>query len=707
VITQLNNVMPTANKGTIASCYLSLAAADAAALKATTSGTVGCGGSLVFTVANNGETCPATITVTGADGCGNKVTVTYMAMILTAPPTLYGCPENTNVLCASEIPAPATVTATNSCGTELTVSYIEAQSEPNSTCSNVITRTWSAVDCAGQSNTCTQVITQANNVAATLTCPPPVTICTNVCQMYCTFTTGDWCGNNNGGSHYNNNWWQNWCGQNQSAQCWASWTGWWSSCGANSNQCNDWWNNWNNSRPASCWGSWTGNKSGNWCNSWNSGNNGSQYWVPCGGNNPDTILNNCFNQVYSNGCTIGLPGSGKCVTVTSCSAAENCLKFSGNPECLNGSYNNPSSCGAGSFCAQVLALKLNCDFGDYGCVPGFVGKCSELVLCDSTSPCNGKRVRDILNICNCALSGGSCPQGCTPQYLTTLCSNLNQCFEGCQVSSWCSTHLCSVYIPSPAQTGTATVTAGCNTNIALTFCDTVSTGSCTGVYVISREWTAVDGCGNTNTCTQLITIVQNCVTNQVCGSFNSQNPGDGYVWCNAHLTCNPGKACTVYCQNATVTLTCNNGKTFTYPVPDCQVNFSPNCSSGVCSFNGTSWETSLPCKGDSQIFLSGCGIPWQSEFANCKSVCWSGSFSCNQPGVNCNWAWSAACYSCNLSNCGSVNVKPCQQTPCGYNNSDCAGTPENCKSFCTGGGCGTGGNNYCGSWSGTGSFTCN
>jgi hypothetical protein len=428
--------------------------------------------------------------------------------------------------------------------------------------------------------------------------------------------------------------------------------------------------------------------------------------VPCGGNNPDTILNNCFKQVYPNGCvTVGLPNN--CVNLTSCSAVQTGLKCTGNPGVLTGSCNNPSSCSAGSFCAQVVALKLNCDFGDYGCVPGFVGKCGDLVLCDSTSPCNGKKVRDILSICNSALGGGSCPSGCTPQYLNTLCSNLNQCFEGCQPSSWCSNHLCSVYIPTPAQTGTATVTAGCSQSVTLTNVDTVLPGNCTGTYVISREWIAVDACGNSNYCTQLITIVQKCTNSQVCGNFNSQNPGGGYVWFNAHLNCNPGKACTIYCQGASVTLTCNDGKTYTFPVPDCQVNFSPKCSSGSCEFNGTQWITTLPCSGDDQIFLSGCGIPWQSDFANCKSVCWNGNFTCNTTGVNCNWQWSGACYNCNLSNCGSVNVKPCHNVPCGYPSGDQAGTPENCKSSCQGGACGGGGSNFTGSWSSTGSFSCN
>jgi uncharacterized repeat protein (TIGR01451 family) len=553
-------------------------------------------------------------------------------------------------------------------------------------------------------------------------------------------------------------------------------------------------------------------------------------------------------------------------------------------------------------------LRLNCDFGDSGC-EGVVGRCGDLVLNCPTSPCNGKKVRDILGICNTALGCGSCPSGCSIQYLCGLCSNINNCFRGCQPSGWC-TNLTSVYIPPVSQTGIATVADACTPNPSLTNYDTVVSAGCPGNYVIEREWVAVDACGNSNYCTQLITVGQTnsssisgvvalactgdtnlsnneplngvtvtlknssgavvgtdittngnygfasvalgtytvvvtppsgltetypstsgnsaavtltacqnatanfayigstpgvqfiktgpstmpcngvitytfavtntgntcetltvidpllggtiftetgvspgagyqftknytaksttcmltntasgigtapngksitntssvvtcvttkCVTNSICCSFNSQNPSGGWLWCNAHLSCTPGKACTVYCQNASITLTCNDGNTYNFPIPNCQVNFS-NCSSGSCSFNGSSWLTTLPTKGDSQAFLTGCGIPWQSDFANCRSACVTGTFSCSTPGVSCGWQWSCANYNCNLSNCGSVSVKPCYQNSCGYNNSDCAGTPENCKSSCQGGGCGYGGNNYCGSWSGTGSFSCN
>jgi hypothetical protein len=213
---------------------------------------------------------------------------------------------------------------------------------------------------------------------------------------------------------------------------------------------------------------------------------------------------------------------------------------------------------------------------------------------------------------------------------------------------------------------------------------------------------------NTTTVTN-ITITTNCCTNAICGTFNSLNPGSGWLWLNAHISGNPGSNCTVTCQNASVTLACTDGKTYTFPVPNGTVNFSSTCTVATNWFDGTNWHTTLPCIGDNGIFAQGCAIPWQSDFANCKSVCWTAVFSCSTPGFNCNWQWGAACYSDTQPACGSIAPKACLQTSCPggqyYSSSDQCGTPENHKPYCIGGGTGSGGNNCTGSWAGT-STTC-
>ncbi len=491
------------------------------------------------------------------------------------------------------------------------------------------------------------------------------------------------------------------------------------------------------------------------------------------------------------------------------------LGFTGNPNKLNCSAVNPGSTAAGSFCAQVLALQVNCDFGDAGVGSSkFFGQCGDLVLNQPGNPCHGKRVRDICDIANCALGGGSLPPGCTLSNLCSLITCINQSFQGCKVSGWCSTNLCPVYNPTPAKTGWPTISGGCSAITDTNYSDVVTPLSCPGSYVITRTWSAVDACGVSNSCQQTITIVQSpsssvagkvvlacsgdgdlsnnqgingatvtlksgnttvdtdktdsngnyefdnlvagtytvtvtppsgytvtapgasnsqtvtvdacdtatvpvfgytgstpgiqltksgpiCATNgqtitytfkvcntgntclnvsvndpllggaiftqsgvapgqtlnftktykvnagnacavtnvatatgtapngktatstdnaitsvttkyclsTICGSFNSSNPGSGTVWCNAHLSSYPNKKCNVFSQGGSITITCNNGKTYTYPVPDCKITFDPSCNTPSSFFDGVCWNTTLPCNGDDEILLSACGIP--------------------------------------------------------------------------------------------------
>ena len=206
-----------------------------------------------------------------------------------------------------------------------------------------------------------------------------------------------------------------------------------------------------------------------------------------------------------------------------------------------------------------------------------------------------------------------------------------------------------------------------------------------------------------------ITITTNCCTNSICGNFNWQNPGGGWLWCSANIGANPGQNCTINCQGGSVTLACNNGQSYTYPVPNGTINFSSTCTVATNWFDGTQWHTTLPCTGDNQIFAQGCAIPWQAAFANCQSVCWTIYFSSPTPGLACNWQWGAACFNNSLPGYGSIAPKACQQTSCPngqyYSASDSAGTPENHKPYCVAGGTGYGGGNCTGSWQGP-STTC-
>jgi hypothetical protein len=256
------------------------------------------------------------------------------------------------------------------------------------------------------------------------------------------------------------------------------------------------------------------------------------YGAPCNGTNGSTILTNCFKKVYTNGWfQCGLTNTG-CyyVKFTGCTNAQKFASCSGTPGCLKASYTNPTTCEAGIFAGQTLCLKLNVDFGDAKCIPGYSASCGDLILNDPACPLNGQSVRQILALCHSALGGSNISFcGCTISNLSIICSNLNQSFENGNQSPWCSGHLVPSCITnvSPTVTGYATVIDKCTSTPSLTYTDAITAGVCGGNYVIARTWKAVDGCGNKSSCTQNIYVGNSLAS--VCGFVFTDCNGDGFL----------------------------------------------------------------------------------------------------------------------------------------------------------------------------------
>ncbi|MDZ4706468.1 MAG: T9SS type A sorting domain-containing protein, partial [Saprospiraceae bacterium] len=160
-ITAFDNIAPTVTAGSIAACYSSIAAAEAAAIAATTA-TDNCMVTLDYAVATTG-TCTAFITVFVTDDCSNSSSVTYTTRIDNTGPTvtvgtISSCYPT---VVAAEAAAISATSATDNCTGTLTYA-----ASTSGTCSATITVT--VTDPCGNSSSVTYN-TRIDNAGPTVT----------------------------------------------------------------------------------------------------------------------------------------------------------------------------------------------------------------------------------------------------------------------------------------------------------------------------------------------------------------------------------------------------------------------------------------------------------------------------------------------------------------------------------------------------------
>jgi hypothetical protein len=234
--------------------------------------------------------------------------------------------------------------------------------------------------------------------------------------------------------------------------------------------------------------------------------------APPNGNNIGTLLANNFAGVYPAGVEVGIPGTtGYSMKFTSAAAIRAYLPAGSTPAALNQDYMNPTNTSAGVFGGQVLALQLNVDFGDRSLTPSASGPVGNLVYTDSSSPLNGKTVRQILTLANTALGGGNA--GVAIADLNVLVTAINGAFDNCTTTTWALSHILptppAVPATDPANTGTATATDNCGGTVTIGYSDSWGEDT-SGNNIITRTWTARDSCANSSTCNQEITVPPCC-----------------------------------------------------------------------------------------------------------------------------------------------------------------------------------------------------
>jgi uncharacterized repeat protein (TIGR01451 family) len=195
----------------------------------------------------------------------------------------------------------------------------------------------------------------------------------------------------------------------------------------------------------------------------------------------------------------------------------------------------------------------------------------------------------------------------------------------------------------------------------------------------------------------------------ISSNFNGTSiPGGDFLWFSCDVNCQGlpwNQPTTINCSGQTISFT-SGGQSYCLPVSNCSITYSPSCTTAVtaCDSSDGDWVTCAPQSGLSgNQFLCGLAfqVPQGGLPGGIQNVTWSGNETSDN---NCtiNAQWTAAAYSCFTTQCSLLGVKPCDDNHASqYQNSDHCGTPENYKNYVIGGGCGGGGSNYTGSYSGT------
>ncbi len=125
-------------------------------------------------VTNSTGLCNETVFITweAQDCCGNKSFCTETITITDTTPPVINCNSNQTYQCGSVLGL-ATPTAFDACcGTNVTVSLFNAVTNGSVPCNEIITFTWQAVDCCTNTSYCTELITITDTTPPVINCQP-------------------------------------------------------------------------------------------------------------------------------------------------------------------------------------------------------------------------------------------------------------------------------------------------------------------------------------------------------------------------------------------------------------------------------------------------------------------------------------------------------------------------------------------------------
>ncbi len=127
-----------------------------------------------------------------SDECGNAATtvfISYSGGDAEDPQWAQAMPADVTVAC-DDVPGVPSITATDNCDTDVEISFDEFRTDGSCDYNYTLTRTWLATDNCSRSITHIQMITVEDTEAPTLTCPPNISVSTDLGEDYATVDVG-------------------------------------------------------------------------------------------------------------------------------------------------------------------------------------------------------------------------------------------------------------------------------------------------------------------------------------------------------------------------------------------------------------------------------------------------------------------------------------------------------------------------------------
>ncbi|MGB4847126.1 MAG: T9SS type A sorting domain-containing protein, partial [Saprospiraceae bacterium] len=432
-----------------------------------------------------------------ANQCVQTITGPTVQPCSSSPPVVT-CPAPVTVSCAGNVPAPnpASVSETHDCPGNVTITHV-GDVNSNVVCINrlTITRTYMVTDQCGHTSTCTQIITVNDQTPPTVTCPPNLQVsCASAVPAVDVNALGvtDNCAGGIGIS-------RSFLGEvitNQTCPnrfiLTRTYRGG-DACG-NTATCTQVITVFDNTGPS----------------------------MTC----PNGITVQCASDVPAPNVQL-VTSTDNCNGVSTITFVNDVIS---NQTCANKftvsrTYRATDACGNSSSCTQTIIVNDN-TAPSLTCPSGVTVQCASQVpapnvaLVTATDNCSGVPT---ISFVNDVISNQTCTNKFTitrTYRATDICGNSATCSQTITVNDntvptlTCPGNVtvqCASQVPAVNTAGVVTAD-NCGPVPTVTFVsDVISNQVCTNRFIVTRTYRSTDACGNSATCTQIITVFDNTV----------------------------------------------------------------------------------------------------------------------------------------------------------------------------------------------------